>query len=118
MQCNDGYTRQVVISSVQNNQITEKEKERGREVAGPPLFHWSVCMQATNMVQLLMSHGLGVQTEADLRLMEEKGRQRMKFRQAALDSISSHDLPKPQNQVTSEAKTFQAKGMAMQVLGK
>ena len=49
-------------------------------------------MQATKMVQLFRSHDPGVRKAVALRLVEEKERQRLKFRPAALvDSILTQD---------------------------
>ena len=59
-------------------------------LALPSLVRLYKRLQATTMVQLLSSHDAGVRKAADLRLVEEKEKEkkRLKFRPAALvDSI-------------------------------
>ena len=64
-------------------------------------------LQAMKMVQLLTSHDAGVRKAADLRLVEEKGKKRLKFRPAALvDSICSQDTPQSRKVLTRAAKTL------------
>ena len=64
-------------------------------------------LQATKMVQLLSSHDAGVRKAADLRLVEEKGKKRLKFRPAALvDSIRSQDPPRNRRALTRAAMTL------------
>ena len=64
-------------------------------------------LQATKMVQLLTSHDAGVRKAADLRLVEEKGKKRLKFRPAALvDSIRSQDPPRNRRALTRAAMTL------------
>jgi hypothetical protein len=51
-------------------------------------------LQASKIVQLFTSHDPGVRKVADLRLVEEKKRKRIKFRPAVLvDSIRTQDYP-------------------------
>ena len=56
------------------------------------------------MVQLLMSHDPGVRKAADLRLQEEKKRQRMKLKPAAF----VQDLPQSRRALTGAVKTILA----------
>ena len=64
-------------------------------------------LQATKMVQLLTSQDAGVQKAADLHLVEEKEKKRLKFRPAALvDSIRSQHPPLSCQGLTRAAKTL------------
>ena len=66
-------------------------------------------LQAVKMVQLFRSHDRGVRKVADLRLAEEKGRQRLKFRPATLvASILSQDRPQSNRALSGAAKTLLA----------
>ena len=66
-------------------------------------------LQASKMVQLLMSHDPGVRKAADLHLKEEKKRQRMKFKPAAfVDSTRVQDLPQSCRALTGAVKTILA----------
>ena len=58
------------------------------------------------MVQLITSHDPGVRKVADLRLLEEKKRLRMKFRPAVLvDSIKTQNHPQSRKALTGAVKT-------------
>ena len=58
------------------------------------------------MVQLITSHDPGVRKVADLQLLEEKKRLRMKFRPAVLvDSIKTQNHPKSRKALTGAVKT-------------
>ena len=64
-------------------------------LALPSLAREHKKLQASKMVQLITSHDPGVRKVADLRLLEEKERLRMKFRPAVLvDSIRTQDHPR------------------------
>ena len=63
-------------------------------------------LQASKMVQLITSHDPGVRKVADLRLLEEKKRLRMKFRPAVLvDSIKLQNHPQSRKTLTGAVKT-------------
>ena len=63
-------------------------------------------LQASKMVQLITSHDPGVRKVADLRLLEEKKRLRMKFRPAVLvDSIKTQNHPQSRKALTGAVKT-------------
>ena len=66
-------------------------------------------LQATKMVQLFSSSDPGVRKAADLRLEDEGGRQRVKFRPAALvDSIMKENPSQRRKAYSGAAKTLLA----------
>ena len=74
-------------------------------LALPSLISQYKKLQATKMVQLFTSRDQGVREAAVLRLEQEEGRQRMKFRPAALvDSIITEEPSEPQSPVWSSKK--------------
>ena len=78
-------------------------------LALPSLVRQHKKLQASKMVQLITSHDPGVRKVADLRLLEERKRQRMKFRPAVLvDSIRTQDHPQSRRALTGAVKTLLA----------
>ena len=78
-------------------------------LALPSLVKQHKKLQASKMVQLITSHDPGVRKVADLRLLEERKRQRMKFRPAVLvDSIRTQDHPQSRRALTGAVNTLLA----------
>ena len=78
-------------------------------LALPSLVRQHKKLQASKMVQLITFHDPGVRKVADLRLLEERKRQRMKFRPAVLvDSIRTQDHPQSRRALTGAVKTLLA----------
>ena len=76
-------------------------------LALPSLVREHKKLQASKMVQLITSQDPGVRKVADLRLLEEKKRQRIKFRPAVLeDSIQTQDHPQSRRALTGAVKTL------------
>ena len=76
-------------------------------LALPSLVREHKKLQASKMVQLFTSYDPGVRKVADLRLLEEKKRQRLKFRPAVLvDSIKTQGHPQSRRALTGAVKTL------------
>ena len=75
----------------------------------PSLVREHKKLQASKMVQVIMSHDPGVRKVADLRLLEEKKRQILKFKPAVLvDSIKTQDHPQSRRALSGAIKTLLA----------
>ena len=98
----------VGLARHSNTSILFLPAKRGG-LALPSLVKQHKKLQASKMVQLIMSHDPGVRKVADLRLLEERKRQRMKFRPAVLvDSIRTQDHLQSRRALTGAVKTILA----------
>ena len=78
-------------------------------LALPSLVREHKKLQASKMVQQITSHDPGVRKVADLRLLEEKKRRRIKFRPAVLvNSITTQDHPQSRRALSSAVRTLLA----------
>ena len=78
-------------------------------LALPSLVREHKKLQASKIVQLITSHDPGVRKVADLRLLEEKKRRRIKFRPAVLvNSITMQDHPQNCRALSSAVNTLLA----------
>ena len=98
----------VGLARPSNTSILFLPTKKG-DLALPSLVMLFKKMQATKMVQLFRSNDPGVRKAAALRLVEEKGRQRLKFRPAALvDSIFTQDHTQSRKALSAAAKAILA----------
>ena len=95
------------LSAIDHSPVTWQQKLKKGGLALPSLVGLFKRLQATKIVQLLTSQDAGVWKAADLYLVEEKEKKRLKFRSAALvDSIRSQHPPRSCQGLTRAAKTL------------